>query len=77
MNIKLLSTLAVLTFSVISNAQTVQKQVKSLDNYIQDAIKVWNPPGLVVTVVKDGEIVFTKGYGITTLGENKPVDEHT
>jgi CubicO group peptidase (beta-lactamase class C family) len=77
MNIKLLSTLLALTISFLSYAQSVPKQIKLLDNYIQDAIKVWNPPGLVVTVVKDGEIVFAKGYGTRTLGENKPVDEHT
>jgi CubicO group peptidase (beta-lactamase class C family) len=71
--ILLLSTVSALGIK----AQSVQKQVKLLDNYIQDAIEVWNPPGLAVTVVKDGKIVFTKGYGTTTIGGHKSVDEHT
>lgn len=58
-------------------AQNWQKQVKTLDKYIENAIEVWESPGLAVAVVKDGEIIFTKGYGTRTIGKNEPVDEHT
>jgi CubicO group peptidase (beta-lactamase class C family) len=34
-------------------------------------------PGLAVAVVKDGEVVLTKGYGVRRLGEPAPVDAHT
>ena len=49
--------------SLLLNAQSHSKQLKSLDQFIKDGIEKWQPPGLAVTVVKDGEIIFTKGYG--------------
>ena len=66
-------------FSIViaATAQVAEKQVKQLDKYITTALKSWNPPGLAVTVVKDGEIVFTGTYGTRSLANNKPVDEHT
>lgn len=60
-----------------SIAQTTEWPIKSLDNYIQESIKKWGPPGLAVTVVKDGDIVFTKSYGVRTVGTNRSVDENT
>jgi CubicO group peptidase (beta-lactamase class C family) len=70
----------ILLFFIVSisiNAQTNSQKLNELDTYIQKGIELWNPPGLAVTVVKDGEIVFTKGYGVTTIGTNKAVDENT
>ncbi|MBE9490775.1 MAG: serine hydrolase [Bacteroidetes bacterium] len=77
MKIKLFTFLFAFTISLTVIAQSAKKQVKSLDDYIENALTVWNPPGLAVTVVKDGEIVFTKGYGERTLGEGNHVNEHT
>jgi len=49
----------------------------SLDNYIKTAMGEWNIPGLSVAVVKDGKVVFMKGYGVTEAGGKEPVDENT
>lgn len=48
-----------------------------LDNYIKNSIQLWQPPGLAVTVVKDGNIVFTKSYGVTNINTKKAVDNNT
>src|SRR5439155_19502955 len=32
---------------------------------------------MAVAIVKDGEVVFAKGYGVRKLGAPTPVDEHT
>ncbi len=77
MKIRLITSLFALIISLTGIAQSVQEQVKLLDDYIENALTVWAPPGLAVTVVKDGEIVFTKGYGTRTIGVDNPVDEHT
>ena len=66
---------AIKTASKIRGGQKEGDYVKILDDYIKEAIKVWNPPGLAVAVVKDGEVIFTKGYGVTTIGEKQKVDE--
>lgn len=77
MKTKLLLFTFLLACFFVSTAQSIQKQVKILDNYIENALTVWNPPGLAVTVVKDGEIIFTKGYGVTNIETNQPVNENT
>jgi CubicO group peptidase (beta-lactamase class C family) len=49
----------------------------SLDGYIQKGLKDWNLPGLAVVIVKDGKVVWMKGYGIRDTETKKPVDENT
>jgi CubicO group peptidase (beta-lactamase class C family) len=48
-----------------------------LDAYVQQAVTDWEVPGLAIAVVKDGETVFARGYGVRELGGEAPVDEHT
>ena len=49
----------------------------SMDAYIQKGLSDWNLPGLAVVIVKDGQIVWMKGYGVRDIMTKKPVDEHT
>jgi CubicO group peptidase (beta-lactamase class C family) len=37
----------------------------------------WKIPGMAVGIVRDGKIVFAKGFGVKTLGSNDPVTEKT
>ena len=37
----------------------------------------WQIPGLVTVVVKDGQVLFKKAYGVKNLESKAPVDEHT
>ncbi len=37
----------------------------------------WKIPGLATIVVKDGQVVFQKTYGVKNLVSNEPVDENT
>lgn len=48
-----------------------------LDRWVARAMRTFEVPGLAVAIVKDGETVVTKGYGVRRLGEPEPVDEHT
>jgi CubicO group peptidase (beta-lactamase class C family) len=52
-------------------------QPADLDDYILHAMKTFAVPGVGVAVVKDGAVVFAKGYGVRKLGESTPVDSHT
>jgi CubicO group peptidase (beta-lactamase class C family) len=70
--------LLALTLSILSiNAQSLKDQSETLDQFIIDGIKKWNPPGLAVTVVKDGAIVFKKAYGVTNINTQQAVDTNT
>ncbi len=47
------------------------------DDAANTALRQWNVPGMAVSVVKDGKVVFSKGYGMRKVGESSPVDDHT
>jgi CubicO group peptidase (beta-lactamase class C family) len=51
--------------------------LKGLADFVARAMKEFEVPGLSVAVVKDGKVVFTKGYGVRTLGESPTVDGKT
>lgn len=49
----------------------------SLDAYISDAMNKWKIPGMAVAVIKDGQWLVKKGYGVKEVGTSNPVDENT
>jgi CubicO group peptidase (beta-lactamase class C family) len=49
----------------------------SLNSYIIQGMRNWDIPGLSIAIVKDGKVIFMKGYGVTTLGSKQPVNEQT
>ncbi len=48
-----------------------------LDAYVARAMKEFGVPGMAVAVVKDGQVVLAKGYGVRRSGEPEPVDADT
>jgi len=49
----------------------------SLDKYIEQGMKDWQVPGLSIVIVKDGQVILMKGYGIKDIQNKEAVDEHT
>ena len=49
----------------------------SLDNYIQLAMQSWKIPGVAVCIVKDGQVIYEKGLGVTEWGKKESVNEQT
>ncbi|MEO6302817.1 MAG: serine hydrolase domain-containing protein [Bacteroidia bacterium] len=49
----------------------------SLDNYIQREMKNWRLPGMAIAIVKDGKVIFIKGYGYADKIKKTPVTENT
>ncbi|SEP27137.1 serine hydrolase [Mucilaginibacter sp. OK283] len=60
----------------IAFAQT-NPNIQEFDNYVQQAVTDWHVPGLAIAIVKDGKVVFTKGYGVRELGKPDKVDTQT
>ena len=48
-----------------------------VDEYVEAAMKTWETPGLAIAVVKDGEVVLTRGYGVREIGTDRRVDADT
>lgn len=68
-----------LVFWATSDAQAQKKNSlpPGLDAHIAKVLEAFEVPGVGVAIVKDGEILLSKGYGVKKLGEPDPVDENT
>jgi CubicO group peptidase (beta-lactamase class C family) len=60
-----------------SKAQLSSFVTDSLDSYINQGLKDWDVPGLSIVVVKDGNVVKMKGYGVKNIDTREVVDENT
>lgn len=56
---------------------SAQVDFKKLDAYLAKSQQEWGVPGMSIGVVKDGKLVFAKGYGTAEMGSSKKVDENT
>jgi len=45
-----------------------------LDELVVKVMKTFEVPGIGLAIVKDGQVLLTKGYGVKKLGEPAPVD---
>jgi CubicO group peptidase (beta-lactamase class C family) len=69
-----------LSFHLLSFSQTDELPpfIKdSLDNYVNRALNDWQIPGVAVCIVKNGKVVWMKGYGVKEKGNPDKVDENT
>jgi CubicO group peptidase (beta-lactamase class C family) len=57
--------------------KNIDKKLKVLDAYYEQALADWNVPGMAVAIVKDGKIIFSKGYGTRNVNTGDPVDGNT
>ncbi len=58
-------------------AQPPMAQLKEFDAYVEKSRLEWQVPGMAVAVVKDGKLIFAKGYGVRELGTKDMVDTQT
>jgi len=54
-----------------------QVDLKKLDAYYEKALKDWGVPGMSLAIVKDGKMIFAKGYGVNETGKPEKPDENT
>lgn len=70
---KLRPTLLLLFTALCSGGAFAQPDLVALDAYLADAVAKFDQPGLAVGVVKDGQLVWSKGYGKLDLAKADPV----
>ena len=70
-------TLILIVFLLMTSLSYSQSSVDSFDKYVESARQQWQVPGLSIVVVKDGKVVFEKGYGVRELGKSDPVTNET
>jgi len=76
-----LSKVSVLLLFICSiNSLLIKAQVitsEEIDSLVEKTIKTFEVPGIAVAVIKDGTVIHSKGYGVSSLNSNKKVDENT
>ena len=77
----MLRTATLLVWFALTSTVLAQKPAadpaRELDAYTAQAVKDWGAVGLAIAVVKDGRVVFEKGYGVRELGKPDLVDTTT
>ena len=56
---------------------TAPLDVAAVDAAVARALQALNVPGIAVAVVKDGQVVLAKGYGVSSLATKAPMDANT
>ena len=51
--------------------------LSDFDAYVEGVRETFEVPGIAVAVVKDGEVVLARGYGVRELGKPAPVEPET
>jgi len=59
------------------HAQSLETKIKAFDTYVETSRNLYQVPGLAIAVVKDGKVIFKKGYGVRQLGTANAVDTQT
>jgi CubicO group peptidase (beta-lactamase class C family) len=77
MHLRLAPLVALLALGGAGAAAAQKAAPADFDAYARTALRLFDTPGAAVAVVKDGQVVLAKGFGVRRLGEPAPVDAHT
>jgi CubicO group peptidase (beta-lactamase class C family) len=62
---------------VLPSTAMAVDELAGIDPYIEAAMSKWGVPALSIAVVKDGQIVHARGYGLRQVGTELRTTEHT
>jgi CubicO group peptidase (beta-lactamase class C family) len=62
---------------IIASATAAPPSAEAIDASIEKAMKEFNVPGMAVSVVRDGKLVYARGQGIVEVGSKKRVGDRT
>lgn len=60
-----------------SVSKLAPERIAELESLIETSMAEVGPPGLAIGVIVDGEVVYTKGFGVTEIGKDQPVTPQT
>src|SRR6266487_3498591 len=63
--------------AVLASLQGQESYKDRLDPIVEQGMREQKIPGLVVGIVQNGRLVYSKGFGVMKLGEPKPVTPET
>lgn len=76
--IKYLILLLFVNFDIAYSAEkNLEKIVEQFDRYVEEQRKIFQVPGIAVGIIKDNNVILSKGYGQRGIKDVRPVDENT
>ena len=48
-----------------------------IDSMANKDLKLFHVPGIAIGIVKDGKLIYSKGFGVSSMLTQKPVDAET
>jgi CubicO group peptidase (beta-lactamase class C family) len=67
----------ILFFAFSIGAFSQKPDLKQLESYIQNAQEQWNVPGMAISIVQDGKIIYSKGFGVREFGKPEKITDET
>jgi hypothetical protein len=56
---------------------SVEEPLAGFDAFVNQALHAWEVPGLAIAVVKNGQVVLARGYGLRDVDKKLPVTPNT
>ena len=69
--------IALVLGSIVGLQLMAQEKTQSIDKYMAQAIKEWNIPGAALCIVKDDQVLLSKGYGLLDASKKKKVNDQS
>jgi len=69
--------LSFLFMPLTAKKKTPEDYLKGLDQFITERMEEWKVPGLAISVIQDGKLVYSKGFGFRDIEQNLPVTPQT
>ncbi|MFM9908642.1 MAG: serine hydrolase [Chitinophagaceae bacterium] len=66
-----------LVFGLLVKSTNAQLSSQKIDELVADALIKFKVAGVAVAIVKDGNVIHSKGYGLADINTKKPVNENT
>jgi CubicO group peptidase (beta-lactamase class C family) len=66
------------TNSLLSAPKEEKKpNLKGFNEFVTKGIAEWKVPGMAITIIKDGKVIFAQGFGFRDVKQNLKVTPHT
>lgn len=61
----------------ISYPEPSKQMLQDFEQYVQKSMKEWDIPGMAIGIMQGDKIIYTKGFGVKTLGSDDAVNPET
>ncbi len=69
--------ISLLFFFLINNTLYSQITEKEIDALVEKSLIKFNVAGVAIAVVKEGKVIYKKGFGVQSIATKQPVDAYT